>query len=190
MSRFSGWPTTKAADAVLDFWFAEARPWQWFRRNADFDAAINARFGALHRKAAAGRLNVWSVHPRHALALIIVLDQFSRNLFRDTPEAFAQDRNALNVARTAIRRRFDMIAPPLERAFFYMPFMHSESLSAQDECVALFKARKPQGDNLRFAIEHRGIIGRFGRFSHRNRILGRVSTPEEQSFLVSGGFNP
>lgn len=120
----------------------------------------------------------------------MLLDQFSRNLFRDTPRAFAQDPHALSLARDAIDRRFDMIADPQARAFFYMPFMHSESLAAQEECVRLFKARKPQGNNVAFAIQHRDIIRRFGRFPHRNHILGRQSTPAERAYLAAGGFNP
>lgn len=186
----TGRPTAAAAEAILSFWFEESKPYQWFRRDRAFDAAIKQRFGALHIAAKAGGLDVWRAHPRHSLALIILLDQFSRNLFRNDARAFAQDTQALDVAREANRRRFDQLYGARERAFFYMPFMHSESLSVQEECVALFKAQLPGTMNLPFAIEHCDIVKRFGRFPHRNSMLGRVSTPEEIAFLRAGGFNP
>ena len=187
---FTGRPTAAAAEAILSFWFEEAKPYQWFRRDDAFDAEIRARFGALHKAACEGRLDVWRAHPRHSLALIILLDQFSRNMFRDTARAFAQDPQALDVAREAIRRRFDGLYEPRERAFFYMPFMHSEALAAQDECVALFKTRLPMSGNLSYAIQHCAIVRAYGRFPHRNRILGRTSSPEEIAYMKAGGFNP
>ena len=183
-------PTQKNGDAVLRFWFEETKPYQWFRRDDGFDAEIARRFGALYRAASAGRLDVWRADPHHSLSLIIILDQFSRNLYRDTPAAFAQDAHALSVAREALARRFDHLADHKRRAFFYMPFMHAEDLGVQEECVALFKAQLPATMNLPFAIEHRDIVKRFGRFPHRNKIFGRRSTPEEIRFLRRGGFNP
>ena len=186
----TGRPTAAAAEAVLSFWFIETKPYQWFRRDLSFDAEIASRFGALHEAARQGRLDVWRAHPRHALALIIILDQFSRNLFRDTPGAFASDAQALAVAKDAIARRFDKLYAAKERAFFYMPFMHSESIAEQERCVALFKATLPDTMNLPFAVEHWEIIHRFGRFPHRNRVLGRASTSAEIAFLRAGGFNP
>lgn len=183
-------PTAQNAEAVLSFWFGETKPYQWFRRDGTFDRTVRARFGALHEAAGAGRLNVWRAHPRHSLSLILILDQFSRNIWRDDPRAFTWDAHALRIAREALRRRFDMLVNDRKKAFFYMPFMHSEDLSVQEETVRLFKAQLPGAMNLPYAIEHRDIIARFGRFPHRNRILGRQSTPEEIAFLKAGGFNP
>ncbi len=183
-------PTNVNGDAVLNFWFVESKPYQWFRRDNAFDTAIKTRFGALHCAASERRLEVWRAHPVYSLSLIILLDQFSRNLYRDTPRAFAQDDHALDAAREAIRRRFDQRVDAKRRAFFYMPFMHAEHLSVQEECVELFKARLPTTMNVPFAIEHRDIIRRFGRFPHRNKVFERKSTPEEIAFLKAGGFNP
>jgi uncharacterized protein (DUF924 family) len=186
----TGRPTAVAAEAVLSFWFAETKPYQWFRRDRAFDARVGERFRALHEAASARRLEVWRAHPRYALALIILLDQFSRNIYRDKARAFAADFHALDVAREAMRRRFDLLYAAKERAFFYMPFMHSEDLETQEESVAIFKARLPDSTNLPFAIEHYEIVRRFGRFPHRNRLLRRKSSAEEIAFLKAGGFNP
>ncbi|WP_428407833.1 DUF924 family protein [Hyphococcus sp.] len=183
-------PTNANGDAVLHFWFEETKPYQWFRRDDAFDEVIKTRFGAMHDAAKRGQLDVWRAHPVYSLSLILILDQFSRNLYRDTPEAFAQDAQALDVAREALARRFDHLVNDQRRAFFYMPFMHAEDLAVQEESVALFKAQLPTTKNLPFAIEHRDIVRRFGRFPHRNKVLGRKSTPEEIAFLRAGGFNP
>lgn len=183
-------PTVDNGEAVLDFWFEETKPYQWFRRDDGFDAVCTNRFGALHDAAREGRLDVWRAHPRYSLSLILILDQFSRNIHRDTSLTFAQDRHALAVAREAIARRFDRLVDDKRRAFFYMPFMHAETLRVQDESVMLFTAQMPGTMNLPFAIEHRDIVRRFGRFPHRNKIFGRVSTPDEIAFLKAGGFNP
>lgn len=178
-----------AIDAVLGFWFEEAGPGRWFSKRASFDEEIRRRFGPLYAEAACGRLDAWRVRPDGALALIILLDQFSRNLFRDRPDAFAQDARALALAEGAIARRFDMIAPKKRRPFFYMPFMHSENLDDQNRSVELFKARLPASANLPFAKEHRDIIVRFGRFPHRNAVLGRAMRAEEAAYLAAGGFS-
>ncbi len=183
-------PGADAANAVLTFWFDETKPHQWYRRDLDFDQIIRQRFTALHENARAGRLDAWRAGETQSLALIILLDQFSRNIFRDTPEAFAQDGLALDAAKDAIARGFNLRFPEKQQAFFYMPFMHSESLAEQDRCVALFTKHMPRSDNLPFAIEHREIIARFGRFPHRNKVLERRSTPDEVAFLEAGGFNP
>lgn len=183
-------PNAQNAEAVLAFWFEETRPYQWFRRDRAFDENVRKRFGALHAAAAPGRLDVWRAHPRFSLALILVLDQFSRNIYRDDPRAFAQDAHALRIARDALRRRFDRLVSDQRKAFFYMPFMHAEDLAVQEESVRLFKAQLPGTMNMPYALEHRDIIARFGLFPHRNRILGRKSTPEEIAFLKAGGFNP
>ncbi|MFQ5562615.1 MAG: DUF924 family protein [Parvularculaceae bacterium] len=180
---------TEAIEAVLKFWFEEAGPGRWFSKNSTFDEEIARRFGPLYEEAAAGRLDVWRAHADSALALIIMLDQFSRNLLRGRTEAFACDDKAVALAEGAIRRRFDMITPKKRRPFFYMPFMHSEQLAVQERSVQLFKARLPGSSNLPFAQEHRDIIARFGRFPHRNSVLRRVMRPEEAAYLAAGGFS-
>lgn len=176
--------------SILNFWFKEHGRNDWFARRRSFDAQVRRRFWAAFEAARAGRLGAMRAAPESALALSILLDQFSRNLFRDDPHAFEQDEKARLIAHEALSRRFDMIMPGKRRAFFYMPFMHSEALADQDLCVALFKARMPASFNLRYAKDHRAIVARFGRFPHRNRILGRQSTPEEIAYLEAGGFNP
>ncbi len=178
------------ADAVLSFWFDETKPYQWYRRDLAFDRHCATRFGALHKAAAEGVFDAWRAKPRNALARIIILDQLSRNIFRDTPSAFAFDGLALAAARDAVARRFDLLFPPNKQSFFLMPFMHAEDLSVQEESVRLFKTRQRGGNNLSYAIDHRNIVRRFGRFPHRNRVLGRPSTSEEIQFLKRGGFNP
>lgn len=183
-------PTAQNAEAILNFWFAEATPTQWFRRDDAFDQAIKKRFSALHTAASNGNLDVWRTHPRYSLALILLLDQFSRNLFRDDAVAFKQDAQALDITRETIARRHDKVAASSARSFYYMPFMHSERLEMQDRCLALFVTQMPASMNVPFAIEHRNIIARFGRFPHRNHVLGRKSTPAEIAFLNAGGFNP
>ena len=183
-------PHPRAAVSVLRFWFDETKPIQWYRRDPVFDQKCGDRFGALHELAAAGQLAAWQSTPRSALALIIVLDQFSRNIHRDTPRAFAQDRLARTIATDAINKRFDRLFGAKERAFFYMPFMHSEMINDQDKCVRLFVAGMATTGNVRHALQHRDIVQRFGRFPHRNDILGRSSSPAEIQFLKRGGFNP
>lgn len=173
-------------DKLLEFWYSdEAKP-HWFRRNAAFDDTLRQRFLATYRAAADGRLAVWEAAPRSALALVIALDQLPRNLFRDTPEAFATDAMALRVAGEAVDRGFDNDLEAAEQAFLYMPFMHSERLADQERALDLFRATGLK-DQLPHAQQHRDIVLRFGRFPHRNRILGRDSTPEELAYLDSPG---
>lgn len=179
-----------AAEAILKFWFDETKPYQWFRRDLDFDARVRKQFSALHQSATNGALDGWRENSRSALARIILLDQFSRNIFRDDPRAFAHDHIALEAAHDAIARGHDKLFDAKERAFFYMPLMHCEDLASQERCVALIKERLPGSMNEPHAVEHREIIKTFGRFPHRNKVLGRKSTPEEIEFLKSGGFNP
>lgn len=183
-------PSIEAGEAILNFWFEETKPYQWFRRDHAFDKEVKERFGALHNASSKRRLDSWRAHSRFSLSLIILLDQFSRNIYRDDPRAFAHDTMALSVAREAIHRRFDQLYAPKERAFFYMPFMHTEAIDVQEECVALFKARLPGTMNIPFAIQHRDIVKKFGRFPHRNKLFDRTSTPAEITFLRAGGFNP
>lgn len=184
--------------AILDFWFGTpgsaeyGRPRKcWFEKNPAFDEEIRRRFPGLPEEAAAGRLAAWVTQPESLLALILALDQFPRNLFRNDPRAFAGDAAALAHAQEAIGRGFDAQLPPLQRVFTYMPFEHSESPAMQDRSVALFTALAAahEGFNsfLDYARRHREAIRRFGRFPHRNAALGRASTPEETDYLRQPG---
>jgi uncharacterized protein (DUF924 family) len=171
--------------AVIAFW-REAGPDRWFNKDTAFDDEIRRRFLALHEAAAAGKLTEWETSAEGALALLILLDQFPRNMFRGQARAFATDPLALAVASRAILNGFDGTFPDM-RSFFYLPFEHSEDLKDQERALTLYKA-SGDADGLRWAEIHADIIRRFGRFPHRNAILGRVSTPEEQKFLDDGGF--
>jgi uncharacterized protein (DUF924 family) len=171
---------------ILAFWREAGRD-AWYERNDAFDAEVRRRFLALWQQAAAGRLASWEESDDGALALVIVLDQFPRNMFRGTPEAFASDAPARDVARRAIDRGADHRIDPVLLEFLYLPFMHSEHLPDQLHCVALFQDTD-NAENLQYAREHADIIRRFGRFPHRNRLLGRDTTPDEQAFLDNGGF--
>ncbi|MFK4510811.1 DUF924 domain-containing protein [Bradyrhizobium daqingense] len=171
---------------ILAFW-REAGRERWYKRDDAFDAEIRRRFLALWQKAAAGELASWETSDEGALALVIVLDQFPRNMFRGTPQAFASDVQARDVARRAIARGVDRRVDPILFEFLYLPFMHSEHLADQLHCVALFE-NTDNVENLKYAREHADIIERFGRFPHRNNVLGRDSTEAEQAFLDGGGF--
>ncbi len=173
---------------ILHFWFEETQPQQWFQKNADFDAAIRDRFLTTYRLAADGVCDLWRDEAEGCLALCIVLDQFPRNMFRDTPEAFMTDARALQVARHAIARGFDQTFAPLRRRFLYLPFEHSEAMADQDRSVALFLSMQ-ETDPLgyEYALRHQAVIGQFGRFPHRNAILGRQNTAEEEEYLVLPG---
>ena len=170
---------------VVAFWRA-AGPDKWFIKDTAFDDAIRARFLATYERAAAGAL-AWDDSAEGALALLIVLDQFPRNIFRGTARAFAADPLAREVATRTIARGFDLQVPVPERGFFYLPFEHSESLADQERCVALNRASR-DADAVKWAELHADIIRRFGRFPHRNAVLGRATTPEERAFLDGGGF--
>ncbi len=174
------------AGAVLAFWFGEATAQQWFAKDDAFDATIRERFGALHRRLSREVPAQWLADPASQLAAVIVLDQFSRNLHRGSPAAYAQDEAALALARMAVARGDDGPLQPSERHFLYMPFMHSENLADQDECVRLMGGLG-LGEALDAARRHRAIIARFGRFPHRNAALGRETTPEEETFLKEPG---
>lgn len=171
---------------VLRFWFDEATPEQYFKNDAAFDAGIRARFGETHQAAARGELAAWRDTPEGRLAEIVVLDQFSRNLFRDDARAFATDGMALVLAQEAIRAGAGRDVPPVRLAFLYMPFMHSESRAIHAEAERLFRHPGLE-NNYKFELKHKAIIDRFGRYPHRNRVLGRVSTPEELAFLEQSG---
>ena len=173
-------------DDVVGFW-QSAGPKRWYKKDPTFDAEILARFLAAYEAAAAGKLSAWEATANGALALLIVLDQFPRNMFRGSARAFAADALARAAADRAIARGFDQeIKPPL-RIFFYLPFEHSEHLADQERCIAFARA-SGDADTLKWAELHADIIRRFGRFPHRNAALGRATTPEEQAFLDAGGF--
>lgn len=180
-----------APEEVMDFWFAGdpslARP-VWFEKSTGFDAAC-ARFAAARDQAKAGGLDHWIATPHGALALVILLDQFSRNLHRGSAEAFAADRKALAIARAAVAQGYDRTLAPLERVFLYLPFEHAEDLETQDEAVRLFEALRGQVDEktIEFAHRHRDVIRRFGRFPHRNAVLGRTGTAAEGAYLAQPG---
>lgn len=171
---------------VLSFWFDELEPRQWWVKDAELDTRIRDRFAALHHSAAQGELFHWRAAPHGRLAEIIVLDQFSRNMYRDTAGAFAQDGMALVLAQEAIADGHQRPLTAQERSFLYMPYMHSESAVIHEEAVRLFQDNGLQ-DNVEFELKHKAIIDRFGRYPHRNAILGRTSTAEEVAFLQQPG---
>lgn len=175
---------------IINFWRA-AGPQRWFEKNEAFDAAIRLKFEPTHHAAARGEYASWIHSADGALALLILLDQFPRNLYRGCAHSWATDSLAHSIAVEAIERGHDKHFEPELRNFFYLPFEHAENLADQDRGVALFEAMKAEtadGGNLKWSLVHRDVIARFGRFPHRNRALGRVTTPEEQAFLDEGGF--
>jgi uncharacterized protein (DUF924 family) len=187
-------PLLDRARALLDFWFGPAEDPErlhhrqiWFRSTPEFDAAVRDRFAADHEAAVDGRLAGWEARPESALVLVMLLDQVPRNIFRSTPRAFASDPLALAAANRALARGFDLAVPAAWRVFFYLPFEHSEALADQQRGLDLLLALPPvtgrPGDGHMTRL-HLDIIERFGRFPHRNAILGRASTPEELAFLV------
>jgi len=171
---------------ILHFWFTELTPKQHFAKDAAVDEAIRTRFGATLEAATRCELFGWRATPEGRLAEVVVLDQFSRNVYRDTPRAFAQDALALALAQELVACRGDRSLPEAQRVFAYMPYMHSESALVHTQAVALFTQLGIQ-DNLNFELRHKAIIDRFGRFPHRNAILGRASTAEELAFLQEPG---
>jgi len=186
------------AREVLDFWFGppgsavrgQSRI-EWFRKSEAFDAEIALRCGWRIEQALGGAFDAWTANAETALARVLLLDQFTRNAFRDTPRAFAGDALALSAARRMVARGHDAALPPVQRAFVYLPFEHVEDLAVQDDAVRLFMklcADAPALDDmLDYAQRHRSVIARFGRFPHRNAILGRASTAEELAFLSQPG---
>ncbi len=185
-------PPLRLPGEVLEFWFSEqARP-LWFERNAAFDEEIRSRFGATVAAACLGDLSYWVRAVDSSLALVLLLDQFPRNIHRGTLRAFAGDAHARATANTAIDRGFDRRAPLDRRVFFYLPFEHSEDPKDQARSVALFRrwaeehrgaARERALEQMKYVLRHQEIVERFGRFPHRNTVLGRESTPEEVAFL-------
>ncbi len=171
---------------VLNFWFDQLKPKQWFVKDPILDLEIKRRFGEAHLSATRCELFDWRKSPDGRLAEIIVLDQFSRNIYRDEAGAFAADSLALALAQEAIRSRADLEVPVSRRGFIYMPFMHSESPLIHRLAVQVFATSGLEG-NLEFELKHKAIIDRFGRYPHRNQALGRHSTPEEIEFLKLPG---
>lgn len=174
------------AAAVHHFWFSEIQSDQWWRKDPDFDERICRRFSGLHRRAVSGELFAWRATPRGRLAEIIVLDQFSRNIYRNRPASFANDAQALALAQAAVACGADQMLNAAEKGFLYMPFMHSESLLMHETAERLF-AQPGLEDYYGFELKHKAVIERFGRYPHRNVILGRASTPAELEYLQQDG---
>jgi len=168
---------------ILNFWFVETPRDKHYSNDQAFDALIRERFEELWRDGRAGRLGDWEVTPEGALALVILLDQFPRNMFRGQGEAFSSDAMALGAAKRAVARGFDEKVPGERQSFFYMPYMHSENLADQEECLRLFGKKNGEKAENSFAVRHRDAIARFGRFPARNDALGRQSTEEEAAYL-------
>jgi uncharacterized protein (DUF924 family) len=174
-------------DTVLAFWRA-AGPDKWFTKDEAFDAELRARFLPTYEVAAAGALAHWRATAEGTLALLVVLDQFPRNIFRDDARTYAADAMARAIARAAIASGIDRQLAMPDRQFIYLPLMHSEDLGDQERCVALYREARDEA-LIRYAEQHADIIRRFGRFPHRNAILGRQTTAAEQAFLDAGGFS-
>ena len=184
------------AEEVLEFWFGrEDEPGfgefreAWFRKDPEFDQMVRDRFQDLYEGAARGDLDAWKDEAHSCLALAILLDQFPRNMFRGGPRSYATDRKAQEIAEYAVDRALDRELPAFQRMFLYMPFMHSEDLEHQRRSVELFGVLggEDDGDSSHYAVQHMEIIERFGRFPHRNEVLGRQTTPEEAEFLTQPG---
>jgi len=173
-------------DAVLTYWFDTLKPADWWRKSATLDADIAKRFGALHQRLSDAELDASDMSEQEALATLIVLDQFSRNIYRNQAKAFAADAKALKLAQQLVSEGRDQQLTEQQRVFVYMPYMHSESLQVHDQAVQLFTELN-HGNHLEYEHKHRDIIKRFGRYPHRNAILGRPSTAEELEFLTQPG---
>lgn len=173
-------------EKILNFWFKEIDKACWWKKDNDLDQLIAERYSQIHHQATRGELFEWRQTARGSLAEIIVLDQFSRNIYRDTPGAFAFDGMALVLSQTAIANKYDRELAPVENSFLFMPFMHSESPEIHEIALTLYE-RNGLENNLDFERKHKAIIDRFGRYPHRNAILGRESTPEEIEFLKTPG---
>ncbi|OWW19482.1 DUF924 family protein [Noviherbaspirillum denitrificans] len=191
---------SESPESILEFWFGHAEEDDavaagqaklWWTKRDETDLMIRRRFEDVLRKAARGELDAWAGQPRGRLALIILTDQFSRNMYRNTPEAFACDERARGWCRERLRSAAHRPLRPIERVFFYLPLEHSESLDDQEQSVSLFRELSDAGKAFAgffdYAVRHREVIARFGRFPHRNRILGRESTAEEVEFLKQPG---
>ncbi len=178
------------AEEIRKFWVDEIGPAGWYNGSDELDSTIRERFGPTWEKGASGGLNDWGCEPKKVLSLIILLDQFPRNMFRGSDRAFSTDRKAMCLAKRAIDLGFDMRTPEPARQFFYLPMMHSESLTDQERCVRLMKTRMPESgaENLLHAKVHREVIRKFGRFPYRNEALARLTTNQESAYLKGGGY--
>ncbi|MEL6830755.1 MAG: DUF924 family protein [Pseudomonadota bacterium] len=180
-SQTYDWP-----DKVLGFWFGELEAKDWFSKSEALDADIRSRFGSLHNEHSTKAPHQFLASPNEALAAIILFDQLSRNQFRGTPRSFASDQLSLGIARQMVAKGWDLHITHKRRIFVYLPFEHSENLADQDICIKLVEALEDE-QFIRYAHAHRDVIVRFGRFPHRNAILGRISTPEEDAYLCESG---
>lgn len=170
---------------ILDFWFEETSPQQWFQINPEFDAALAERFSEAYEKARDGLLDDWRQNADGCLALCLLIDQFPRNMFRQSKQAYATDSKALVVAKYAVSKGFDQVLPPVKRRFLYLPYEHSENLNDQRSCLAFFeKMKKEDPLSYDYALRHFQVIEEYGRFPHRNKILERMNTPEEEEYLA------
>lgn len=179
---------TTSPEEVLEFWLQETGPEGWYQGGDALDNTIKSKFMATWEQAVAGELDSWECSPSGTLALLIVLDQFPRNIFRGDAAAFASDAKALALAKKAISKGFDKDIPEPERQFFYLPMMHSENSADQDMSVRLIMLNMSGGDHLKHARVHRDVIRKFGRFPYRNEALGRDSTQAEADYLANGGY--
>ncbi|MEM6375701.1 MAG: DUF924 family protein [Pseudomonadota bacterium] len=177
-------------EEVLGFWLDRVGPKGWYDTSEAWDSEIRTAFTSAYENACEGTFSLWLTYPSGTLAYLILMDQFPRNMFRDDPRAFAADRHALAAAKAAIHQGWDMRISEPARQFFYLPLMHSENLCDQDRCVRLILERMPEtgASNLLHARAHRDVIRQFGRFPHRNAVLGRASSRAEAEFLASGGY--
>jgi len=178
---------SRVAD-ICDFWLKTVGPEGWYRSDPELDRQITQRFGHDWGIARRGGYDCWSSRPRTCLALLILLDQFPRNMFRENSDAFSTDLKAVGISHLAIKLGHDLRIDMPARQFFYLPFMHSEALAQQDRAVRLFMSNDPEGGNLVHARAHRWVIRKFGRFPYRNAALGRPSSAEESAFLDAGGY--
>jgi len=174
----------ETASDVIKFWFSEKIKPRWFNSTPEFDQLLRDRYLETYKAAVNGELSEWSATPDGSLALVIIFDQFPLNMFRSMAQGFLTEADSRRVASDAIDKQFDEMLSEEQKAFLYMPFMHSETLDDQDKSIALYE-KAGLSENLKFARHHREIVIRFGRFPHRNEILGRSSTPEEINYLQS-----
>jgi uncharacterized protein (DUF924 family) len=174
---------------VLTFWFEETQPAQWFQKNPEFDALVRTRFEPVYEDARAGKFEHWQSDADGALALCVIFDQFPRNMFRDTARSYATDDQALLVAKRAVHLGLDQVVVSVKRRFIYLPFEHSEKFADQKRSLELFTSlKKDDPISYEYAVRHYQVIERFGRFPHRNAILGRANTPEEDVYLSENGY--
>lgn len=169
---------------ILNFWFEDTKPQQWFQVNTEFDYLVKSKFAGTYDLAVQGIFDDWREDPESMLALILLMDQFPRNMFRGTSRSFATDSVALEFSKQAIDKHFDTLLDPVKRLFLYMPLQHSETMRDQEISVLMYeKIRKDEPISYKHALEHKEIISKFGRFPHRNAILGRENTPDEKEYL-------